>query len=926
MAPKMGARKTAIIILLIILMALPRSEQLEFEFLSNSGADDPQPLGFTAYHSFNETVAELNQIASDHPGITKLISIGKSYEGRDIWAMKVSDNPEIGEDEPEVYYNGNHHAREWLTIELCLYILNYLTDNYGVNTTITDIVDNRQIWVIPCVNPDGRVFDSPEDDPTDHTYQPYGWRKNRVDNGDGTYGVDLNRNYDYMWGGAGASDASYSGTYRGPEPFSENETRAIRDFVQQHDFVFSISYHTSGQLILYPWGYTYNESEDDDLLHAVAVEMANLITNKAGSAYPGYTPAQGSDLYMTSGTDDDWLYGEMGIFAYCIELYPDNRDDDAAVSTPYDSFHPISDKVVPVCQDNIEAALFLAKIADNPFQVFDYHVSLSAPVTLKLINQTETDTFTITVTNDGSNNDVIELTASGIPGWTIDLNPTELPLSSETSDTTTITITVPDGTSGGIYKIWVNATSQSNSSISDSLIVSVQVPYFDDVGIYSIDTFTDKGTYIVGDYFIDTTTKNFGKNPQNEYNVSLEIRKLGSLFTQTVYYDDMENGTDGWQVVDLDGSISSGSWKQVTSTYNSGTTSWWCGDTTTYTNKTVQMLLSPTFNLKWAEGANLTFYHKYKTENNYDYCGVDLYNGTAWKLLASYDGNGPSSFQQVTISLKDFVGNDKLRVRFIFTSDEALIDSGWYIDDVEVTGEFPEETTIFGPELKSTLGIMPQDATLQLTWNYKFIETGTYKIYATTLLETDEQQNNNQSVIKITMILPPNNFTILKQGWNLISIPKIQVNQDLIKVLEGIEGYYDAIQWYDPTDTKDPWKHNKVGKPFVNDLFKINETMSFWVHIAKPGDTIFLYNGTQPISNQTIQLYPGWNMVGYPSLTSYNRTDGLNNLIFGQDVDKIQWYDAKNKLWYEMEESDYFMMGRGYWVHSVGEYTLEVPL
>lgn len=914
------------IILLIFLMALPSGQQLELEFLSYSIADDPRPLGSTAYHSFNETVTELNQIATDHPGITKLISIGKSYEGRDIWAMKVSDNPEIEEDEPEVYYNGNHHAREWLTIEVSLYILNYLTDNYGINSTITDIVDNRQIWVIPCVNPDGRVFDSPEDDPTDHRYQPYGWRKNRVDNGDGTYGVDLNRNYDYMWGGAGASDASYSGTYRGPEPFSENETRGIRDFVQQHDFIFSISYHTSGQLILYPWGYTYNESEDDDILHAVAVEMANLITNKAGSAYPGYTPVQGSDLYMTSGTDDDWLYGEMGIFAYCIEMYPDNRDDDAAVSSPYDSFHPSADKVVPVCQDNIEAALFLAKIADNPFQVFDCHFSLSAPVTFKSINQTKTDTFTITVTNDGSNNDIIGLTASEISGWTIDLNPLDLIINSEDSQTTTLTITVPNGTSGGIYNIWINATSYTNSSICDSLIVRVQVPYFDDVGIYSIDTFTDKGTYVVGDYFIDTTTKNFGRNFQNEYNVSLEIRKLGSLFTQTVYYDDMENGTNGWEVVDLDGSISSDSWKQVTSTFNSAITSWWCGNTTTYTNKTAQMLLSPTFSLRWAEGANLTFYHKYRTENNYDYCNVELYNGTAWKLLASYDGTGPSSFQKVTISLKDFVGYDNLRVRFRFSSDEALIDSGWYIDDVEISGEFPEETTIFGPELKQTLGIMPQDSILQLTWNYKFIETGIYKIYATTLLEADEQQDNNQSVIKIIMISPPDNYTTLKQGWNLISIPKIQENQDIIKVLEGIEGYYDAIQWYDPTNTKDPWKHYKVGKPFVNDLSKINETMSFWVHITKPGDTIFLYNGTQPTSNQTIQLQPGWNMVGYPSLTSYNRTDGLNNLIFGQDVDKVQWYDATNKIWHEMEESDYFMMGRGYWVHSIGEKIWEVPL
>jgi len=170
------------------------------------------------------------------------------------------------------------------------------------------------------------------------------------------------------------------------------------------------------------------------------------------------------------------------------------------------------------------------------------------------------------------------------------------------------------------------------------------------------------------------------------------------------------------------------------------------------------------------------------------------------------------------------------------------------------------------------------------------------------------------------------NYTILKQGWNLISIPLIQNNQGLIKVLETIDGYYDAVQWYDPADANDPWKHHKVGKPYGNDLFEINETMGFWVHITQPGDTIFVYNGTQPTVNQTIQLYKGWNMVGYPSLTNHNRTEGLNKLEFGTDVDAIQWHDAATGTWHSMGPDDYFVPGRGYWVHSNVEATWEVPL
>jgi len=170
------------------------------------------------------------------------------------------------------------------------------------------------------------------------------------------------------------------------------------------------------------------------------------------------------------------------------------------------------------------------------------------------------------------------------------------------------------------------------------------------------------------------------------------------------------------------------------------------------------------------------------------------------------------------------------------------------------------------------------------------------------------------------------NYTLLKQGWNLISIPYIQKEQNLTKVLEIIDGYYDAVQWYDIIDSNDPWKHYKVGKPYGNDLFEINETMGFWIHITNPGGVLYEYLGTQPTQNQTIPLHPGWNLVGYPSLTNYNRTDGLNNLTFGTDIDAILSFDAQNQRWEELGENDYFKKGKGYWVHSLVEKTWEVPI
>jgi hypothetical protein len=172
---------------------------------------------------------------------------------------------------------------------------------------------------------------------------------------------------------------------------------------------------------------------------------------------------------------------------------------------------------------------------------------------------------------------------------------------------------------------------------------------------------------------------------------------------------------------------------------------------------------------------------------------------------------------------------------------------------------------------------------------------------------------------------PGPNSTYLQQGWNLISVPLIQEDQGLTKVLESIDGYYDAVQWFDNTAKEDPWKHYKVGKSFGNDLFELNETMGFWIHITQPGDTLFIFNGTQPSVNQNISLNPGWNLVGYPSFTNRDRTDALNNLTFGIHVDAIWSYNATTQRWNDMTGSDYFEVGRGYYIHSLDEFRWEVP-
>ncbi|UCG59317.1 MAG: hypothetical protein JSU70_07360, partial [Phycisphaerales bacterium] len=161
------------------------------------------------YHSYAEVVAGLHALQSS--GVAHVSSIGSSVEGREIWAVKISDNPDLDEDEAELLFTGCHHAREWISVEVPYRLALHLVANYGSDPEITRLVDNSEIWIVPIVNADGFEYSRT----TDRL-----WRKNRRDNGDGTFGVDLSRNYGYMWGLPGSGGDTSSPNYRGTHPFS----------------------------------------------------------------------------------------------------------------------------------------------------------------------------------------------------------------------------------------------------------------------------------------------------------------------------------------------------------------------------------------------------------------------------------------------------------------------------------------------------------------------------------------------------------------------------------------------------------------------------------------------------------------------------------------------------------------------------------
>jgi hypothetical protein len=326
------------------------------------------PPGYTGYHTYAEMHADMQSVAtafgkgSGH-NITKLFSIGKSVEGRQLWTMKISDRPNRDEREPEVLVECNMHAREHLTTEQCLYFIHLLTDNYGKSTAlgqrVTSIVKTREIWILPMFNPDGAMFDISNG-------KFHGWRKNRQPNpGSNKIGIDLNRNWSYMWGcckGSGPNPKSLK--YRGRYPFEAVENQVLRDFIlsrrvggkQQIKEVLNV--HTYGEHVLYPYAYTKDDTgpdmslDDHNALRALAKQMARL---------NGYKAMQGSQMYIYDGDFIDWAFGDQHIFAFTWELYP-------PWGCACGGFKPPDSAIARETKRNTDAALYFFEQADCTYR------------------------------------------------------------------------------------------------------------------------------------------------------------------------------------------------------------------------------------------------------------------------------------------------------------------------------------------------------------------------------------------------------------------------------------------------------------------------------------------------------------------------------------------------------------------------------
>ncbi len=285
----------------------------------------------------------LDHLLAAHPGLISRETIGFSQAGnRPIHAYTISGATGPA-GKPALAFNATAHAREWITPMALLYIMDRLLDGYGADPETTLLLDQLAIHFIPVMNPDGYIYSWDAE---------RFWRKNRRNNGDGTFGVDWNRNFSVAHG-TGSSFNTSSDVYNGGAPFTESETRAFRDFITNRpSIVAHIDFHAFSQLILYPYGYTTTPVPDPDgaVFRTVAQRLSDTILSVDGAFY---VPQPIIDLYPTGGSSTDWVWASENAFSWAFELRPADQFSGG--------FDPSPTLIRPTAEENLAAVLELMR-------------------------------------------------------------------------------------------------------------------------------------------------------------------------------------------------------------------------------------------------------------------------------------------------------------------------------------------------------------------------------------------------------------------------------------------------------------------------------------------------------------------------------------------------------------------------------------
>lgn len=289
----------------------------------------------SAYHNYDTLTEALKELVAAHPATARMQSIGQSVEGREIWALKIAKNPDVKEGKPEIRIVGAHHGDELISVEVSLEFGRYLLENYEKEPRVKEVVDGREVWIVPMLNPDG---------------------VERVERYNAN-GVDLNRNYSYEWA---------SGWSHGSKPFSEPETKAIERLSEQNPFVISLTYHGGALVANFVYNYTEDKTPDDDLIINLSLEYTKRNRPMYDSSEFDHGITRGATWYITNGDLNDWSYGVYGGLDWTIEL------SNAKI--------PSEGEIPTIVQDNLESMLYFCEVAGDAIRGIVTDAKTKAPI------------------------------------------------------------------------------------------------------------------------------------------------------------------------------------------------------------------------------------------------------------------------------------------------------------------------------------------------------------------------------------------------------------------------------------------------------------------------------------------------------------------------------------------------------------------
>ena len=509
------------------------------------------------YLTYQELLDELDQMVALYPNlitskenISNFLTEGQPDNtttppigGNGIKWVKISDNPNsTTEGEPQILYTALHHAREPAGLSQLVFYMWYLLENYATDPEVQSILDNTELYFVPVINPDGYLYNE-KTDPNGGGF----WRKNRKDG----YGTDLNRNYDYyingdptmgIWGGIGSSNDTGSNIYHGPAPFSEIEVQAIKWFVENHDFLMAFNNHTSGNLLLFPFGYTDEITTDEhDLFSGISEELVSK---------NGFANMQASDLYPASGYSDDFMFGTVNthdkIYAFTPEIGP--------------VFWPLSNQIEDICKSMMYLNLTSSKMVNNYASLRDtapQHVgetaTADATFSIKRLGVSGSGSFTVSLNAISAN-----ISSVGAP-----VTFTAMDLLDE--DNGVISYTIAGGTEAGddlVYDLIVNNGTYNSAKRITKKFGELNA-IFTDPGDSTTENFDNNGWDTTNDTFVsasssitDSDGEDYPNNANETITLSNPINLTGAIGANVTFYAkwDIENNFDYTQFeVSIDG-------------------------------------------------------------------------------------------------------------------------------------------------------------------------------------------------------------------------------------------------------------------------------------------------------------------------------------------------------------------------------------